>query len=237
MDQRILDFEKQFHKTKLPDIHPGDTVRVHQRIYEGGPVASPAVAKDSDQRRSANSGQAGKTRIHQFEGVVIAMKHGKGMSGSFTVRKIGAQGVGVETTFFWHAPTLFKVERIRAGDVRRAKLYYMRNLSAKASRKLRGAQVGDIWEETASNAVRAALSATVDNKNKESAPDVPQIETEQAAQTLESQESAETQEASGRGHGEKSEKTDEASRESGGAAGGGSSEKAGIPDSGHESKP
>lgn len=126
MNQRILDFEKQFHKPKLPDLAPGDTVRVHQRIQEGE-----------------------KTRIHQFEGIVIALKHGKGMSGSFTVRKTGAQGVGIETTFFWHAPTLFKVERIKSGNVRRAKLYYLRRLTAREGKKLTGAHVGEIWEEEA----------------------------------------------------------------------------------------
>lgn len=126
MDQRTLDFEQQFKKPKLPDIHPGDTVRVHQRVEEGG-----------------------KTRIHQFEGTVIALKHGKGLSGSFIVRKTGAGGVGVEQSFFWHAPTLFKVERIKSGHVRRAKLYYLRRLSARAGKKLVGAHIGEVWEEEA----------------------------------------------------------------------------------------
>jgi len=146
MDQRILDFEKQFYKSKLPDIRPGDTVRVHQRIEEGG-----------------------KTRIHQFEGMVIAAKHGRGMSGSFTVRKIGAGGVGVEQSFFWHAPTLFKVERIRAGAARRAKLYYLRKLTARAGRKLRGKEAGEVWEEGAvKEAVRKEQAEQAEEKAEES---------------------------------------------------------------------
>jgi large subunit ribosomal protein L19 len=122
----MLQFEQQFRKPKLPDIRPGDTVRVYQRVEEGG-----------------------KTRTHQFEGTVIATKHGRGLSGSFTVRKIGAQGVGIEQTFFWHAPTLFKVERIRKGDTRRAKLYYLRRLTSREAKRLAGAHVGEIWEEEA----------------------------------------------------------------------------------------
>ena len=192
MDQRILDFEKQYLKPKLPDIHPGDTVRVHQRIEE-----------------------AGKTRIHQFEGTVIAMQHGKGMGGSFTVRKIGAQGVGVETTFFWHAPTLFKVERIKSGDVRRAKLYYLRNLTARAARKLKGAHVGDVWEE---EAVKEA------------------VKEEQAAQAEETKE--EKSEGSPKMKGEtKDEKTDQAAGKDGGTAGSRVPEEARVPDSGSEPKP
>jgi large subunit ribosomal protein L19 len=159
MDQRILEFEKQFYKPKLPDIHPGDTVRVHQKVQEG----------DS----STGSGR-GKTRTHQFEGTVIATRHGKGLSGSFTVRKIGAQGVGVEQTFFWHAPTLFKIERIRQGQSRRAKLYYLRGLTAKAGRKLKGVHVGEVWEEEAvkeavkeEQAAQAASNAVPDEETKE----------------------------------------------------------------------
>lgn len=152
MDQRILDFEKQFYKSKLPDIRPGDTVRVHQRIEEGG-----------------------KTRIHQFEGTVIATKHGKGLSGSFTVRKIGADGVGIEQTFFWHAPTLFKVERIKRGNTRRAKLYYIRGLTAKAGQKLAGAHVGEVWEEEfVKEAVKEeqAAQAKESQEAEESTPEV-----------------------------------------------------------------
>ena len=142
MDQRILEFERQFTKPNLPDLRPGDTVRVYQRIDEGG-----------------------KTRTHQFEGTVIALKHGQGLSGSFTVRKIGAGGVGVETTFFWNAPTIFKIERIKKGEVRRAKLYYLRRLSGRATR-LVGAHVGEVWEEAgAAEAVKAQQAEQAESKD------------------------------------------------------------------------
>jgi large subunit ribosomal protein L19 len=124
MDQKILEFERAREKPKIPELRPGDTVRVHQKIEEGG-----------------------KTRTHQFQGVVLAVKHGRGLRGAFTVRKIGADGVGVEQVFFFHAPSIFKVERIRKGDPRRAKLYYLRRLTTKAVRKIRGETSAEVWEE------------------------------------------------------------------------------------------
>ena len=94
---------------KIPDITPGDTVKVSTRIVEGG-----------------------KERIQVFQGVVIKLKHG-GAGASFTVRHV-AYGIGVERTFLLYSPLVEKVEVVRHGKVRRAKLYYLRGLSAKASR-------------------------------------------------------------------------------------------------------
>ncbi len=91
-------------KTDVPDIRPGMTVRVHQKIKEGE-----------------------KERIQVFEGVVISRAGGKGMNGTFTVRKI-SEGVGVERIFPLHSPVVAKVEVVKQGAVRRAKLHYLRGL-------------------------------------------------------------------------------------------------------------
>ncbi|AMY04962.1 50S ribosomal protein L19 [Staphylococcus condimenti] len=96
-------------RTDLPTFRPGDTVRVHVRIVEGT-----------------------RERIQVFEGVVIK-RHGGGISETFTVRKISS-GVGVERTFPLHTPKIEKIEVKRRGKVRRAKLYYLRNLRGKAAR-------------------------------------------------------------------------------------------------------
>jgi large subunit ribosomal protein L19 len=107
-------------KKDIPEIRPGDVVRVHQKISaEGGPASS---GKDS-------SGQ--RTQI--FEGLVIAIKHGKGISGTFTVRKV-LEGIGVEKIFPFHCPTILKIEVVKHSKVRRAKLYYTRERFGKQAR-------------------------------------------------------------------------------------------------------
>ncbi len=93
----------------IPEIVPGDTVRVSSRVVESG-----------------------RERIQPFQGVVIKLRRG-GISTSFTVRRV-AYGVGVERTFPIHSPLVEKVEVIRHGKVRRAKLYYLRGRSGKAAR-------------------------------------------------------------------------------------------------------
>jgi len=96
-------------KKDLPDIQPGDTVRVHVRVRE-----------------------AGKERVQIFEGTVIAKKHGS-IASTITVRKISHE-VGVERTFPLHSPMISKIEVLRRGKVRRAKLYYLRKKVGKAAR-------------------------------------------------------------------------------------------------------
>ena len=94
------------------DMKPGDTIRVVQKIKEGD-----------------------KSRLQTFEGLIIAQKHGKGVEGTFTVRKVSA-GVGVERIFPVHSPNIEKVEIVRrATRVRRAKLYYIRDKAARDTRK------------------------------------------------------------------------------------------------------
>jgi len=109
MNPILAEFEKAQMRTDIPDFAPGDTVRVHVRIKEGD-----------------------KERIQVFEGVVIARKHG-GLRETFTVRKISF-GIGVERIFPLHSPVIERIEVVRRGDVRRAKLYYLRQLKGKAAR-------------------------------------------------------------------------------------------------------
>ena len=92
-----------------PEFYPGDTVDVHYRVKEGD-----------------------KERTQVFRGVVIS-RRGGGINQSFTVRKISA-GIGVERIFPLHSPNILKIERIREGAVKRAKLYYLRGLKGKAAR-------------------------------------------------------------------------------------------------------
>ena len=96
-------------KADAPKFEVGDTVRVHVRITEGN-----------------------KTRVQVYEGTVIAKKHG-GISETFTVRRV-AHGCGVERVFPLHAPCVEKVEVVRLGKVRRAKLYYLRDRVGKAAK-------------------------------------------------------------------------------------------------------
>ena len=96
-------------KTDLPNFNPGDHVKVHVRVIEGD-----------------------KERIQPFEGDVISIR-GAGLNKTFTVRKISS-GVGVERIFRLNSPKIAKIDLLKQGDVRRAKLYYLRNLSGKAAR-------------------------------------------------------------------------------------------------------
>ncbi len=96
-------------RTDLPDFRPGDTIAVHVKVIEGE-----------------------KERIQVFKGVCIAKK-GSGINATFTVRKI-SNGVGVERIFPLHSPRIEKIEVIRLGKVRRAKLYYLRGRQGKAAR-------------------------------------------------------------------------------------------------------
>ena len=105
----VQEVTQQYLKTDVPDFRAGDTVKVHVRLKEGE-----------------------KERIQVFEGLVIARKHG-GISETFTVRKVSGS-VGVERTFPLHSPSIAKIEVGRRGRVRRAKLYYIRNLRGKAAR-------------------------------------------------------------------------------------------------------
>ena len=96
-------------KSDIPDFHSGDTVAVHVKVIEGD-----------------------KERVQVFQGVVIN-RRGSGVDETFTVRKI-SESVGVERVFPLHSPNIAKIERLREGKVRRAKLYYLRGLRGRAAR-------------------------------------------------------------------------------------------------------
>ncbi|MCL4426078.1 MAG: 50S ribosomal protein L19 [Firmicutes bacterium] len=96
-------------KRNLPDFRPGDTVRVFVKVVEGG-----------------------RERLQAFEGAVIRRRHG-GLQETFTVRRI-SYGVGVERTFLLNSPRIDRIEVVRKGRVRRAKLYYLRYLTGRAAR-------------------------------------------------------------------------------------------------------
>jgi len=97
-------------KTNIPEFSTGDTLNVHVRVVEGD-----------------------KERIQQFQGVVIG-KRGSGMGATFTIRKV-SDGVGVERIFPTHSPRIAKIEKMKSSRVRRAKLYYLRDLAAKQIRQ------------------------------------------------------------------------------------------------------
>ena len=105
----IETLEKEQLRSDIPDFAPGDTVRVHAKIVEGS-----------------------RERIQMFEGVVIS-RQGTGVRETFTVRRI-SYGIGVERMFPVHSPRIEKIDVLRKGIVRRAKLYYLRNLTGKAAR-------------------------------------------------------------------------------------------------------
>ena len=113
-------------KQGLPRLSPGDTVRVHLRVKE-------VTVKDEGKGKLAPKGKAEeRERIQVFEGVVIGLK-GSGARATMTVRKVSF-GQGVERIFPLHAKTIEKIEVVKQAKVRRAKLYYLRDLKGKASR-------------------------------------------------------------------------------------------------------
>lgn len=109
MNPIIKNLESEYTTRELPEMNPGDTVRVFVKIVEGN-----------------------KERIQAYEGTIIA-EHGSGINKTITVRKV-FQGVGVERVFLVHSPRIDKIVVQRKGDVKRAKLYYLRERSGKATR-------------------------------------------------------------------------------------------------------
>ena len=161
----VKSIEHEQLKNSIPEIKVGNTVRVHVKIKEGN-----------------------KERIQVFEGIVIK-KQGGGVNETFTVRKI-SYGVGVEKTFLIHSPLVEKVEVVRVGKARRAKLYYLRERTGKASKtkEMVGARIEnkeivikeDLAEEPVQEVVEEA-TAPVEEKttevvNKEVAPAEPVAE-------------------------------------------------------------
>lgn len=123
-------------KNNVADVRVGDTVRVHYKIREGN-----------------------KERVQIFEGLVIGTKSGMSLQGSFVVRKV-VTGVGVERTFPLHSPWIIKIERIKTGKVRRAKLGFVRRYAMSSRFKLKDKGVaGTVWEEVAKQQEEIAEAA------------------------------------------------------------------------------
>ena len=110
MEKQIKKFAAQIKRQDIPDIKTGDTVRVHQKYTDEG-----------------------KEKIQIFEGLVLCRKHGKETGAAITVRKI-ASGVGVEKIFPVHSPMIAKIEIVKSGKVRRAKIYYIRDAKGRKAR-------------------------------------------------------------------------------------------------------
>ena len=118
----IDEIEKEQMKDDVPDFSPGDTVRLQVKVVEGG-----------------------NERLQRFEGIVLK-RQGGGIRETFTVRKL-THGVGVERTFPVHSPNIDNIEIVRRGDVKRAKLYYLRERQGKASRVKEKREKREIEEE------------------------------------------------------------------------------------------
>lgn len=142
MPTKIETFTKIQLKKGLPDIRPGDTIRVYQKVKE----------KD-------------KERLQAFEGVVLARKHGKGISATITVRKV-ISGIGVEKIFPIHSPAIEKIEVLKRGKVRRAKLYYLRTAKGKKAR-LKRKDFAKAMAEPASVEITEGKEETVEEKPAE----------------------------------------------------------------------
>lgn len=110
MQKKVIEFNKELRAKQMPDFKAGDVVKVHRKIKEGD-----------------------KERIQIFEGLIIAVKGGQSSSPTITVRKV-SNGVGVELIIPIFSPNIEKIEMVKTAKVRRAKLYYLRGLTAKKSR-------------------------------------------------------------------------------------------------------
>lgn len=161
----IKSIEHEQLKNTIPNLKVGDTVRVHQRIKEGN-----------------------RERIQVFEGIIIK-KQGGGLNATFTVRRV-AYGVGTEKTFLIHSPMVEKVEVVRVGKARRAKLFYLRDRVGKASKTKEkiGARIED-KEITLKEDMTVAEEVT---ENLEQPAEV--VESSEVAETVESVEQVETEE-------------------------------------------
>jgi len=136
--------EKPFLRSDIPDFRPGDTVKVHVRVVEGN-----------------------RERVQVFQGVVIRRQNG-GLRETFTVRKISF-GVGVERTFPVHSPSIAKLELVSRGAVRRAKLYYLRELRGKKAR-IKERRIDDVKLAAMEAAALAAAEAEADEVEESDEP-------------------------------------------------------------------
>jgi large subunit ribosomal protein L19 len=152
--------EKPFLRSDIPDFRPGDTVKVHVRVVEGN-----------------------RERVQVFQGVVIRRQNG-GLRETFTVRKISF-GVGVERTFPVHSPSIAKLELVSRGAVRRAKLYYLRELRGKKAR-IKERRIDDAklaaMEAASLAAAGAETDEAVDAEDVVAADDTGEVEATETAE-------------------------------------------------------
>lgn len=164
----IKKIEATHLRDNVADVRVGETVRVHYKIREGN-----------------------KERVQVFEGLVIATKAGLSLQGSFTVRKV-ADGVGVERTFPLHSPWMVKIERLKSGKARRAKLNFVRKHAMSSRFKLKDKGiVGTIWEEVAKEKAEIEQGNPEQQESAEVADEKPEVE--ETAQTADNTGDAPTQ--------------------------------------------
>jgi large subunit ribosomal protein L19 len=142
--------EQSFLRSDIPDFRPGDTVKVHVRVVEGS-----------------------RERVQVFQGVVIRRQNG-GLRETFTVRKISS-GVGVERTFPVHSPSISKLEIVSRGSVRRAKLYYLRDLRGKKAR-IKERRIDDVKLAAMDAAAASKAAARLEAEEPEADEDQPEVQ-------------------------------------------------------------
>ena len=200
----IKSIEHEQLKNKIPELKVGNTVKVHVRIKEGN-----------------------KERIQVFEGIIIKVQGG-GLNQTFTVRKT-SYGVGVEKTFLVHSPLVEKVELVRVGKARRAKLYYLRDRVGKAAKTKEkiGARIEDreiiikedlaeepaVEEAPAVETENVAVQETVDTVTEETVEEVKEVEEPKKEEKAEEAKAIETAKAEETKKEEVSEKAEEAKKE------------------------
>ncbi len=128
MNKMIEELEREQMKTNLPNFAPGDTVTVKVKV----PTDAVTAKSAKPVKGKSKAVEVERERFQIFEGVVIAIRK-RGLNSAFTVRKI-AHGEGVERVFQTHSPMISDIKVVRRGDVRRAKLYYLRDRSGKSAR-------------------------------------------------------------------------------------------------------
>lgn len=160
----VKEVEKRYMKDNLPDVKPGDSVKVKIKIKEGN-----------------------KERLQAYEGVIIKVR-GSGISKTITVRRV-FQGVGVERVFLVHSPKVDSIQILRKGDVRRAKLYYLRSRTGKAARIRE--KIGAVIENPQQQAKGKAQQPQPAAKEEQPVP----AEVEAPVATVEEQPAAVTEEA------------------------------------------
>jgi len=152
---KILDAFNKLQLKEMPEIKSGCTVKIHQKIKEGK-----------------------KERIQIFEGIVIARKHGQGINSTITVRKV-TDGIGIERIFPVHSPSIEKIEVIREGKTRRAKLYFLRTAKGKKARLKKKEFTSVIAPET------TIIEETLGEIESSEAPETPEVKEEAPTVTTE----------------------------------------------------